>query len=598
MADDIQLNAGSGGSTVRTLEDSSNIQWPAGVLAYATTVGTPDVLQIVTPTTGLPVQSQTGATWTVTGTVALSAGAAVIGAVTQSGTWNLNNISGTISLPTGAATAAKQPALGTAGTASSDVITVQGIASMTALKVDGSAVTQPVSLASVIPGTGATNLGKAEDAAHASGDTGVMFLGVRRDANSSLVDTTGDYAPCQFDAIGGLKVSIISGAGSGGTALADNAAFTPGTTSFTPIGGEVDDTATTDATENSAAVVRMTAKRAIHVNLRDNTGAELSVGGGTQYDEDTVATDAEKLTMAGVVRRDVAATGAGTDGDRTELSVGSDGRLWASATVTNSVTVANAGVFAVQASIGSGSTEIGKTEDNGSADGDVGVPAMAIRKATPVNTSDSNGDYEMLQMSVGRLWTSATIDAALPTGSNVIGAVTQSGTWNVATVTTVSSVSAVIAGTGATNLGKAEDAAHASGDTGVFILGVRNNALGTTFTSANGDYSPIAVNPQGAVFNDPVKVATASAPSQVSSSASSVTLLASNANRVMASVFNDSTQVLYLKFGSTASSSSYTIKMAAGAYAELPATLYGTGIITGIWASANGSALVGEFTNP
>lgn len=48
-------------------------------------------------------------------------------------------------LPVGAATAAKQPALGTAGTASSDVLTVQGIASMTALKVDGSAVTQPVS---------------------------------------------------------------------------------------------------------------------------------------------------------------------------------------------------------------------------------------------------------------------------------------------------------------------------------------------------------------------------------------------------------------------------------------------------------------------
>lgn len=50
-------------------------------------------------------------------------------------------------LPTGAATAAKQPALGTAGSASADVISVQGIASMTALKVDGSAVTQPVSAA-------------------------------------------------------------------------------------------------------------------------------------------------------------------------------------------------------------------------------------------------------------------------------------------------------------------------------------------------------------------------------------------------------------------------------------------------------------------
>jgi hypothetical protein len=61
-------------------------------------------------------------------------------------------------LPTGASTAAKQPALGTAGTASSDVITVQGIASMTALKVDGSAVTQPISNASLT--TIATNTGK------------------------------------------------------------------------------------------------------------------------------------------------------------------------------------------------------------------------------------------------------------------------------------------------------------------------------------------------------------------------------------------------------------------------------------------------------
>lgn len=42
---------------------------------------------------------------------------------------------GTPGLPTGAATAAKQPALGTAGSASADVITVQGIASGTAIAV-------------------------------------------------------------------------------------------------------------------------------------------------------------------------------------------------------------------------------------------------------------------------------------------------------------------------------------------------------------------------------------------------------------------------------------------------------------------------------
>lgn len=70
-------------------------------------------------------------------------------------------------LPTGAATAAKQPALGTAGTASSDVITVQGIASMTALKVDGSAVTQPVS------GTVTANQGGTWNIATVTAVTGI-----------------------------------------------------------------------------------------------------------------------------------------------------------------------------------------------------------------------------------------------------------------------------------------------------------------------------------------------------------------------------------------------------------------------------------------
>ena len=60
-------------------------------------------------------------------------------------------------LPTGAATAAKQPALGTAGAASTDVITMQGIAGMTAVVVDGSGVTQPVSAASLpLPTNAAT----------------------------------------------------------------------------------------------------------------------------------------------------------------------------------------------------------------------------------------------------------------------------------------------------------------------------------------------------------------------------------------------------------------------------------------------------------
>jgi hypothetical protein len=71
----------------------------------------------------------------------------------QSGTWNITDISGTVSLPTGAATAAKQPALGTAGTASADVITVQGIASMTPLAVSDNGSSLTVDYATTGSGT-------------------------------------------------------------------------------------------------------------------------------------------------------------------------------------------------------------------------------------------------------------------------------------------------------------------------------------------------------------------------------------------------------------------------------------------------------------
>lgn len=44
----------------------------------------------------------------------------------------------------------------------------------------------------------------------------------------------------------------------------------------------------------------------------------------------------------------------------------------------------------------------------------------------------------------------------------------------------------------------AEDTAHVSGNTGAFVMGVRNDS-NTAMTSANGDYSPVAVNSAGAV---------------------------------------------------------------------------------------------------
>ena len=80
----------------------------------------------------------------------------------------------------------------------------------------------------------------------------------------------------------------------------------------------------------------------------------------------------------------------------------------------------------------------------------------------------------------------------------------------------------------------------------------------------------------------------------VASSATSVTVFSANGAAKGRAVWNDSTQVLYLKFGTTASATSYTVQLAAGAYYEFPQPIY-AGRVDGIWASANGNARTTEW---
>jgi hypothetical protein len=83
----------------------------------------------------------------------------------------------------------------------------------------------------------------------------------------------------------------------------------------------------------------------------------------------------------------------------------------------------------------------------------------------------------------------------------------------------------------------------------------------------------------------------------VTASASNVTLLASNTSRAGATIENDYTSSgsLFLKLGTTASTTSYTVRIRPGAYYEVP---FGyTGQIDGIWNSAtSGAARITELT--
>ncbi len=176
-------------------------------------------------------------------------------------------------------------AFGTAGSADAQVMSIQGIASMTpvvvadgggSLTVDGTvSVSGSVTVAThdvgsittaVVPGTGATNLGKAEDGVAGSGDTGVVVFAVRRDSATSGVSLDGDYAALSVTSDGSLRV-----AGSSGT---------------------------------------------------------------TQYVEDAAATDGASLVAVGCIRRDTTPTSsAGTAGDNATCTTDANGRVYTNTTL-------------------------------------------------------------------------------------------------------------------------------------------------------------------------------------------------------------------------------------------------------------------------
>lgn len=211
---------------------------------------------------------------------------------------NTNKILTTPDLPAGAATAAKQPALGTAGAASADVITVQGIASMTALKVDGSAVTQPVSgTVTATQGT-ATNL-KAQAELYVGG---------------TAVSTTNPVA-IQPPASGHLHVD---GDGTAGTPAA-GVLTVQGVTSMTPI--QVGDNSGSLTVDNAGTFAVQAAQSgtwtvqpgntanttawkvdasSVAVPVTDNAGSLTVDNAGTFATQATLQTQTDTVMIGGV----------------------------------------------------------------------------------------------------------------------------------------------------------------------------------------------------------------------------------------------------------------------------------------------------------
>lgn len=134
---------------------------------------------LASDSTGVVSVDDNGGSLTVDGTVA----------ATQSGTWNVTNVSGTVSLPTGAATLAEQQTQTTALQLIDDTVATLGTTTYTEATTKG-----------------------------------LIIGAVRRDADTTLANTTNEVTPLQVDANGYLKVECFDG---GGTHTVDAPVGTP-----------------------------------------------------------------------------------------------------------------------------------------------------------------------------------------------------------------------------------------------------------------------------------------------------------------------------------------------------------------------------------
>lgn len=308
---------------------------------------------------------------------------------------------------------------------------------------------------------GATTIAKAEDAAHASGDVGVMALAVRSDADAATA-ADGDYVPLQTDDNGYLKVNVKAGSGSGTEYTEDAAA------AANPQGPAI------IVIRDDSRTGSLTSADGDNVALRGTNAGELYV---KHVDAIPVTDNGGSLTVDGTVA--VSGT-VDVSGSAVEISDGGN-TITVDGTVTvqdggGSLTVDDGGGSitvdgTVTATIAAGATTIAKAEDSAHTTGDVGVMGLTVRSDTAAATAGTDGDYQaQISNARGATW------VAIEDGAG--GQITSFG-----------------GGTQYT-----EDAAAAANPVGNALIVVRDDSRAGSVTSADGDNIALRGTNAGEVY--------------------------------------------------------------------------------------------------
>lgn len=275
------------------------------------------------------------------------------------------------------------------------------------------------------------------------------------------------------------------------------------------------------------------------INASSQLDVNVAAGGVSGVVEDAAAAGGEEGIMMLAVRRDVASSGVSADGDFAALSVTSDGSLRVSGSA--------------------GTTQY--AEDAAHASGDSVCVMGAVRRDTVAVGSGTDGDYSTVNVNAsGRVYTTATIDAALPAGTNAIGKLAANSGVDIGDVD-VTSIAA-----GDNNIGNVD----------IVTMPNVTLAAGTNTNEVVGDAAHDA-----AAAGNPLLIggyASAAAPTDVSADADAVRLWA----------LRNGSQVVNLAFGGTLVTAT-TVQETVGDVADDAATAGNPVLIGGVAVETDGT---------
>lgn len=170
-------------------------------------------------------------------------------------------------------------------------------------------------------------------------------------------------------------------------------------------------------------------------------------------------------------------------------------------------------------------------EDSAHVSGDLGQQILAVRRDTAGSFADADGDYAPLQLDANG---ALRVNASVTIGDN-----------------------------------KAEDAVHVSGDTGSFVLSVREDTLASS-TSASGDYQALKTDALGRLRISNAKQSGAIGATSITTTATDI-IATDLANRTSVILYNNGSKTCYVGLNNTVTTAT-GIPLTVGSSLEIEAT--------------------------